>query len=176
MFCPDDDFFCKKFSNLDPSRPSLSNQPKPFRSKISSSCQLFLPFFDCRFLILHSVNLTGLEPGRRYRYRIFADEAPQRRQRMADEFKEKTSTSDVFDFVYPDNFDNVGPSLTFTSSPQRFMLFSDTSVDDRGGIIDALVKEVEENSPVDMMLSMGDYGYDLVTPRGEERVADLLYE
>ena len=95
---------------------------------------------------------------------------------MADEFKEKTSTSDVFNFVYPDNFNIVGPSPTSTSSPQRFMLFSDTSVDDRGGIIDALVKEVEENSPVDMMLSMGDYGYDLVTPRGEERVADLLYE
>ena len=159
---------------------SSSQPPLPPRP-LTSDCRVFLPFFDCRFLILHSANLTGLEPGRRYKYRLFSDSIED--DGGGDDGYEKRVASKTFEFLYPESYSSGSALSTAQSSsssasstissfspPQRFLVFADIGVDDAGGIIDALVEEVERN-PVDMLLSSGDYAYDLVTPaRGVDKL------
>ena len=135
----------------------------PFR-RASSSCHLFLPFYDCRFIVLHSANITDLVPGQSYRYRIFSFSETENNGVPVD-------YSEVFEFHYPKNYHLDSKSVSTAKKPsdddiQRFLVFSDIAVDDNGGVIDSLIKEAKENAPVDMMITMGDYAYDTMTPKG----------
>ena len=120
---------------------------------------------------------SGLVPGQRYRYRVFSI------ARSSDPQKAKSNDlamSEAYEFHYPENYhldaksaeagrsssSSSSSTSSSSSSIQQFLVFSDIGVDDQGGIIDSLLKEVKENPPVDMMLAMGDYGYDLMTIKG----------
>lgn len=127
---------------------------------VASTCQIFRPFADCRFMVLHAVNLTHLHPGKNYNYQIFNSKSQSKRFN----FKSFPSSSNLKKTKSQDKGEWT----------QRFLVFADVGLKERGGIATGAMTIEVEKGRYDMALSMGDYAYDLVDTIGKLKGTDLF--